>query len=196
MELLFATQNVNKVKEVNEIISGIPNLKVISLSEMGITDDIPETQDTIRGNAIQKAEYLWEKFGKNCFAEDSGLEIDALKGAPGVYSARYSGEPKNDKRNLEKVLYEMKLKRKRTARFRTVIAFIFNGELKCFEGTCEGTIRKESVGNGGFGYDPIFQPNNYNKTFGELPAEIKNKISHRAKAMALFIDELRIMNYE
>ncbi len=192
MQLLFATQNANKVKEVNEIIADIPNLKVVSLSEMGITDDIPETQDTIRGNAIQKAEYLWEKFGKNCFAEDSGLEIDGLNGAPGVYSARYAGEPKNDKRNLEKVLTEMKLKRKRTARFRTVIAYIRDGELKCFEGVCEGTIRKEPVGTGGFGYDPIFQPKDFDKTFGELPSELKNKISHRAKAMDLFIIELKI----
>ena len=192
MQLLFATQNANKVKEVNEIIADIPNLKVVSLSEMGITDDIPETQDTIRGNAIQKAEYLWEKFGKNCFAEDSGLEIDGLNGAPGVYSARYAGEPKNDKRNLEKVLTEMKLKRKRTARFRTVIAYIRDGELKCFEGVCVGTIRKLPVGTGGFGYDPIFQPEGFDKTFGELPSELKNKISHRAKAMELFIIELKI----
>ena len=194
MQLLFATQNANKVKEVNEIIADIPNLKVVSLTEMGITDDIPETQDTIRGNAIQKAEYLWEKFGKNCFAEDSGLEIDGLNGAPGVYSARYAGEPKNDQRNLEKVLSEMTLKRKRTARFRTVIAYIRDGELKCFEGVCEGTIRKQPVGTGGFGYDPIFQPKGFDKTFGELPAELKNKISHRAKAMELFISELKIKN--
>ena len=191
MELLFATQNAHKVKEVNEIISDIPDLKVFSLAEMGITDDIPETQDTIRGNAIQKAEYLWHKFGKNCFAEDSGLEVDALNGAPGVYSARYSGEPKNDKRNLEKVLKEMENKIKRTARFRTVIAFIYEGQLNCFEGICEGTIRKETAGDGGFGYDPIFQPNGYNKTFGELSSEIKNKISHRAKAMELFLQKLR-----
>ena len=191
MELLFATQNAYKVKEVNEIISGIPNLKVFSLAEMGITDDIPETQDTIRGNAIQKAEYLWQKFGKNCFAEDSGLEVDALNGAPGVYSARYSGEPKNDKRNLEKVLKEMENKTKRSARFRTVIAFINEGHLSCFEGLCEGTIRKETTGAGGFGYDPIFQPTGYDKTFGELPAEIKNKISHRAKAMSLFLTALK-----
>ena len=191
MELLFATQNAHKVKEVNEIISGIPNLKVFSLAEMGITDDIPETQDTIRGNAIQKAEYLWQKFGKNCFAEDSGLEVDALNGAPGVYSARYSGEPKNDKRNLEKVLKEMENKTKRSARFRTVIAFIYEGHLSCFEGLCEGTIRNETTGAGGFGYDPIFQPTGYDKTFGELPAEIKNKISHRAKAMSLFLTALK-----
>ena len=191
MELLFATQNAHKVKEVNEIISDIPDLKVFSLAEMGITDDIPETQDTIRGNAIQKAEYLWHKFGKNCFAEDSGLEVDALNGAPGVYSARYSGEPKNDKRNLEKVLKEMDNKITRTARFRTVIAFIYEGQLNCFEGICEGTIRKETAGDGGFGYDPIFQPNGYNKTFGELSSEIKNKISHRAKAMELFLQKLR-----
>ncbi len=190
MELIFATQNAHKVKEVNEIIADIPNLKVVGLAEMGITDDIPETQDTIRGNAIQKAEYLWHKFEKNCFAEDSGLEVDALNGAPGVYSARYSGEPKNDKRNLEKVLKEMENKKKRTARFRTVIAFIYEGQLNCFEGICEGTIRKDTAGDGGFGYDPIFQPNGYNKTFGELSSEIKNKISHRAKAMKLFLQKL------
>lgn len=191
MELLFATHNAHKVKEVNEIISDIPDLKVVSLAEMGISEDIPETQDTIRGNAIQKAEYLWNKFGKNCFAEDSGLEIDALNGAPGVYSARYSGEPKNDKRNLEKVLTELGNETKRNARFRTVIAFIYNGELNCFEGICEGTIRNEAAGNGGFGYDPIFEPKGYGKTFGELPTEIKNRISHRAKAMILFLEALK-----
>ena len=191
MELLFATHNAHKVKEVNEIISDINDLKVISLAEMGISEDIPETQDTIRGNAIQKAEYLWNKFGKNCFAEDSGLEIDALNGAPGVYSARYSGEPKNDKRNLEKVLTELGNETKRNARFRTVIAFIYNGELNCFEGICEGTIRNETAGNSGFGYDPIFEPKGYDKTFGELPTGIKNRISHRAKAMILFLEALK-----
>ena len=196
MKLVFASGNKNKVKEINEILSertplerGGNSLEVVSMSDIGCLDDIPETTGTIKGNAIQKATYLWYKYRVNCFSEDTGLEIDALNGEPGVDTAHYSGTRDADA-NIAKVLKglsetEQALKNEqRSAQFKTVIALIMDGELHIFEGICKGMIRHEkSVGTEGFGYDPIFQPEGYDKTFAELEAGVKSQISHRGRAM-------------
>jgi XTP/dITP diphosphohydrolase len=188
-QLVFATANAHKIREINEILMMTP-VSVVSMADIGCTDEIPETQPTIQGNAIQKATYLHEKYQINCFSEDSGLEIDALNGEPGVDSAFYSGS-RNAQQNINLVLNKLGRKRKRTARFRTVIALILEGKQHLFEGVCEGTIRFKPSGSNGFGYDPIFQPNGFDKTFAELPAEIKNQISHRAKAVQQLYDFLQ-----
>ncbi|MEN9611683.1 MAG: hypothetical protein RLZZ628_2497 [Bacteroidota bacterium] len=188
-QLVFATANVHKIREINEILIVTP-VSVVSMADIGCTDDIPETQPTIQGNAIQKAEYLYHKYNVNCFSEDSGLEIDALNGAPGVHSAYYAGS-RDARQNINLVLNKLGRKRKRTARFRTVIALILDGQQHLFEGVCEGTIRFEAVGTSGFGYDPIFQPNGFDKTFAELPIEVKNSISHRGKAVQQLYDFLQ-----
>jgi XTP/dITP diphosphohydrolase len=165
-------------------------VSVVSMADIGCTDDIPETQPTIQGNAIQKAEYLYHKYNVNCFSEDSGLEIDALNGEPGVHSAYYAGN-RDARQNINLVLNKLGRKRKRTARFRTVIALILDGQQHLFEGICEGTIRFEAAGTSGFGYDPIFQPNGFDKTFAELPIEVKNSVSHRGKAVQQLYDFLQ-----
>ncbi|MEO0044643.1 MAG: hypothetical protein RL329_4092 [Bacteroidota bacterium] len=190
-QLVFATANANKISEINAILMFTP-VTVVRMADIGCTDDIPETQPTIQGNAIQKAEYLHQKYQVDCFSEDSGLEIDALKGEPGVHSAYYAGN-RDAQQNMNLVLTKLGRKRKRTARFRTVIALILDGKQHLFEGICEGTIRLKPSGTGGFGYDPIFQPNGFDKTFGELPAEIKNRISHRAKAVQQLYDFLQAL---
>jgi XTP/dITP diphosphohydrolase len=183
-QLIFATANHNKVREINEMLADAP-FHVITMAEMGCHDDIPETQDTIKGNAIQKAEYFYEKYGLDCFAEDSGLEVDALGGEPGVFSARYAGEQRSTFDNNQLLLTNLLNQDKRTARFRTVIALILDGKINTFEGICEGNIGTSPIGMHGFGYDPLFIPQGHKQTFAELGFEIKNNISARGKAFQL-----------
>ena len=159
------------------------NYEVLSLREIGCNVDIPETADSFAGNAIQKAQYVKEHYGYDCFADDSGLEVDALDGAPGVYSARYSGG--GSEANMDKLLHNLTAKSERGAQFRTVIALLMGEETRLFEGIVRGTIIEERRGEGGFGYDPIFMPEGYGYTFAELGSEVKNRISHRAKAVEL-----------
>jgi XTP/dITP diphosphohydrolase len=162
--------------------------KIVSLLDIGCTEDIPETADTIEGNAILKANYVTEKYGLNCFADDSGLEVDALNGAPGVYSARYAGEPKNDDNNMNKLLSNLKDKANKKANFKTVICLNINGEQHLFTGIINGKIIDEKVGNNGFGYDPIFVAEGYSKTFAELSMNEKTNISHRGLAVKQLVD--------
>jgi XTP/dITP diphosphohydrolase len=193
MQLIFASNNAHKAKEVNEVFheAQLKDITVVTMKDIGYTEELPETTSTIAGNSLQKATYLHEKLKADCFSEDTGLEIDALNGEPGVDTARYSGSRDSDK-NIALVLNKMKKTRKRTARFRTVITLILNNTTHVFEGICEGTIKKEkSNGNQGFGYDPIFQPKGYKQTFADLPPSVKNKISHRGKATELLIEFLK-----
>ena len=188
MKLVFASNNVNKIKEIQSILNG--SIQLLSLEDIGCHEEIPETADTIEGNAILKANYVTEKYGYDCFADDTGLEVKALNGEPGVYSARYAGEQKNADDNMNKLLDALKNEDDRSAQFKTVIALNLNGAQHLFTGLAKGTITLNKTGNHGFGYDPIFQPVNYNETFAELSAEVKNKISHRAKATEQLIDFL------
>jgi XTP/dITP diphosphohydrolase len=188
-KLVFATNNAHKLSEVRAILE--PEFKIVSLAELNCTDDIPETADTLEGNALLKAQYISDKFGLDCFADDTGLEVDALDGQPGVYSARFAGEGHNSVDNMNKVLTLLGESKKRTARFRTVIALIMNGENSFFEGKIEGTITSKPRGNSGFGYDPIFVPKNYVVSFAQLSAEEKNKISHRALAVQMLVHFLK-----
>jgi XTP/dITP diphosphohydrolase len=181
MKLVFATNNLNKLKEVQRLIS--QHIKLLSLKDIGCFDDIPETQNTIKANALQKAKYIAAHYGCDCFADDTGLEVDALNGAPGVYSARYAGEQRNANNNMDKVLQELETKLNRSAQFKTVIALHLNGELHTFTGICKGEITKTKKGNKGFGYDPIFKPSGYNQTFAEMGLELKNRIGHRGEAI-------------
>ena len=183
-ELIFVTHNAHKSEEVKAIVGN--NFNVKNLSDINMFDEIPETGSTFKENALQKAQYLYDKLKCNCFADDSGLSVDALNGEPGVLSARYAGEPSNSQRNTEKLLNVLKDETNRKAQFITVIAVILDGETYFFEGIIHGTITKSPQGEGGFGYDPIFIPDGYDKTFAELPADVKNKISHRAIAMEKF----------
>lgn len=189
MKLVFATNNSNKLKEVQALLP--KNITLLSLLDIGCLEDIPETQPTIEGNAIQKADYIKDNYGYDCFADDTGLEVNALNGAPGVYSARYAGEQRDANDNMAKLLTELQLKDERTAQFKTVIALQINGELKTFTGICEGHIVKERAGDKGFGYDPIFQPKGYSETFAEMDLELKNKIGHRGKAVKQLISYLQ-----
>lgn len=178
-KIVFATNNTHKLEEVASILG--ESYEVMSLREIGCHDDIPETADTFAGNAIQKARYIKEHYGYDCFADDSGLEVDALGGAPGVFSARYSGG--GSEANMEKLLHNLTEKNERGAQFRTVIALLVGEETHLFEGIVRGTIIHERRGEGGFGYDPIFVPEGYDLTFAQLGSEVKNRISHRAKAV-------------
>ena len=188
MQLVFATNNLNKIKEVQAILP--QHIKLLSLKDIACNEDIPETQPTIEGNAIQKAEYLKKHYGYDCFADDTGLEVETLNGAPGVFSARYAGPQRNADDNTNKLLSELNDKDNRSARFRTVIALYLNGELKTFTGICNGEITKEKHGEGGFGYDPIFKADGYEKTFAEISLEEKNSIGHRGKAVTQLIEFL------
>ena len=182
MKLVFATNNKHKLDEVRKITSHHP-VEIVSLAEINCFDDIPETADTLEGNALQKAHYIQKKFGLNCFADDTGLEVEALNNAPGVYSARYAGPGHDSEANMKKLLHEMEGKENRKARFRTVIALVWNGKTYTFDGIVNGTITTTKRGENGFGYDPIFIPEGYEQTFAELGNDIKNQISHRAKAV-------------
>ena len=185
MDLVFATHNVNKLKEVSLLLP--KDIRLISLEDLGCHEEIQETGTTLEANAQLKADYITHRYGISCFADDTGLIIDALNGAPGVHSARFAGEEKDSKKNIEKVLFKLKNITSRTARFKTVIALNLNKERILFEGLVEGTITKEKMGAEGFGYDPIFIPIGYDQTFAQLPIEIKNEISHRGKALQKLI---------
>lgn len=188
IELVFATNNENKIKEINALLTN--SIKLLSLKDIGCNEDIPETADTIEGNAILKAKYVYEKYGYNCFADDTGLEIKSLNGEPGVFSARYAGEEKNADKNMDKVLQKLSNSSDKTAQFKTVVALVINGKISTFEGIIEGEITSEKHGKDGFGYDPIFKPNGYEITFAEMPLFEKNNISHRGRAVKKLIDFL------
>ncbi len=178
---VFATNNTHKLEEVSQILGN--KINVLSLSDIKCYEDIPETADTLEGNALLKARYIHEKFDYPCFADDTGLEVEALNNAPGVYSARYAGEAHDAKANMNKLLHEMQGQENRKARFRTVIALIMDNKEYLFEGIINGSIITEERGGAGFGYDPVFIPDGYIQTFAELGNDIKNKISHRAQAV-------------
>ena len=185
MQLVFATNNSNKLKEVKALIH--KKIKLLSLKDIGCNEDIPETQYTINGNAIQKTEYIKTNYGYDCFADDTGLEVDALSGAPGVYSARYAGKQRDANNNMDKLLLELENKNDRSAKFKTVIAIHINGALETFTGICEGEITTKKQGERGFGYDPVFKPKSHKKTFAEMDLSIKNDIGHRGKAVSKLI---------
>ena len=191
MEIIFATGNRHKLEEAQQILGDKYTLK--TPADFGITEDIPETADTIEGNALQKVQYIWDKVHMPCFADDTGLFVDALDGAPGVRSARYAGEDKKAEDNVKKLLQEMDGRTDRSARFRCIVALMIDGQPKLFEGKVEGVITTAPSGNGGFGYDPVFAPEKYGKerTFSELTAQEKNEISHRGEAMRLLAEYLK-----
>ena len=188
-KLVFATNNDHKMRELRQIIPS--EFELLSLNDIGCSDDIPETGTTLEVNAAQKSFYIWDKYGINCFADDTGLEIEAIGNEPGVYSARYAGDARNAADNMLKVLEKMKNETNRNARFRCVISLIIDGEEKQFEGIVEGNILTAKQGQAGFGYDPIFMPNGYNQSFAELSADDKNRISHRGRAVMKLIDYLK-----
>lgn len=192
IKLVFATNNENKIKEINALLTN--SIKLLSLKDIGCYEDIPETANTIEGNAIMKAKYVYEKYGYNCFADDTGLEIKSLNGEPGVYSARYAGEEKNANKNMDKVLQKLVPFSDRAAQFKTVVALVINGKINTFEGIIEGKITSEKHGKDGFGYDPIFKPNGYKITFAEMPLSEKNNISHRGRAVKKLINFLNSTN--
>lgn len=185
MQLVFATNNNNKIKEVQVLIP--KHIKLLSLQDIGCFEDIPETQNTIEGNAVQKVNYIKEHYGYDCFADDTGLEVDALNGAPGVYSARYAGEQKSAEDNMAKLLKELNGNINRNAQFKTVIALHLNNNMYTFTGICKGEITTIKNGEKGFGYDPIFKPAGYNQTFAEMDLALKNTIGHRGKAIAQLV---------
>ena len=185
MQLVFASNNKNKIKEIQALVPD--TIQIISLEDIGCTEDIPETADTIEGNAILKANYITSNYGYNCFADDTGLEVDALNGAPGVYSARYAGEQKDANDNMVKLLSELKDTTNRKANFKTVICLNLNGTQQLFTGIIKGTIIDKKIGTNGFGYDPIFIAEGHQKTFAELSLEEKATISHRGIAVAQLI---------
>ncbi|MFK7050352.1 MULTISPECIES: non-canonical purine NTP diphosphatase [Flavobacterium] len=190
MKIVFASNNQNKIKEIQKLI---PNsIEILSLKDINCLDDIPETATTIEGNARLKANYVTEKYGYPCFADDSGLEVEVLNGEPGVFSARYAGEEKDDQKNIKKLLNVLSCELNRKANFKTVIALNLEGEQYLFTGTVEGIITLEQKGSNGFGYDPIFIPDGHEITFAEMTLEDKSKISHRAKAvnqLIMFINQ-------
>lgn len=190
IKLVFATHNKNKFKEIQALVPD--HIELLSLQEIGCDEDIEETGDTIDANAIIKAEYVRSRYGYDCFADDTGLEVESLAGAPGVYSARYAGEIKDDSANRRKLLNQLEERDDRTARFKTVIALNLKENENLFTGICEGSITREERGEYGFGYDPIFQPKGFDKTFAEMNLEEKSGISHRAKAFKELIDYLSI----
>lgn len=190
MKIVFATNNKNKLSEIRELLGD--KFEIVSLRDIGCNVDIPETADTLEGNALQKAQYVWEHYHLNCFADDTGLEVDALGDAPGVHSARYDDNTDHDSEaNMRKLLRELGDNNNRKARFRTVIALILDGEITEFEGIVNGSIAREKHGTEGFGYDPLFVPDGYEESFAQLGMDIKNHISHRARAVAKLAEYLR-----
>ena len=192
MKIVFATNNQNKVTEVQAIIPD--SIQLLSLKDIKCFEDIPETQETIAGNALQKANYVYDNYGYACFADDTGLEVDALNGAPGIYSARYAGIEKNAENNMQKLLQELSGKESRLAHFKTVIALVGISDTITFEGICNGAITHKKHGEQGFGYDPIFQPLGYQETFAQMPLNTKNTIGHRGKAVKQLITFLNELN--
>jgi XTP/dITP diphosphohydrolase len=192
MKLCFATNNKHKLEEVAKAVGN--RFKIISLEELSVLEELPETQDTLEGNALQKALYVFNKTSIPCFADDSGLEVEILNGAPGVYSARYAGPQRNSNDNIKKLLETLKSERNRKARFRTVIALVGLGEHKLFEGVVSGVITEHETGNGGFGYDPIFLPDGFQRTFAEMSVEEKNNLSHRGHAVSKLVRYLESLS--
>ena len=188
MKLVFVTNNYNKIKEVNTLIK--TPIDLLNLEDINCHEDIPETSDTIAGNALQKAKYVFDNYGYNCFADDTGLEIESLNGAPGIYSARYAGEQKSAEDNVEKVLSALEGHTNRKAQFKTVIALIIDGQETLFEGIAKGEITTKKSGSEGFGYDPIFKPEGFDVTFSEMSMNEKNEISHRGKAVKKLVKHL------
>lgn len=188
MKLVFASNNTNKIKEIKNQLP--EDIEILSLEDIGCVIEIPETADTIEGNAIQKADFIKRHYGYDCFADDTGLEVEALGGAPGVYSARYAGPQRSDSDNIAKLLNELSGQVDRRAQFKTVIALHYQGELQLFTGICEGNIAEQAQGAGGFGYDPVFTPLNCEQTFAQLSLDQKNNISHRGKAVSKLTDYL------
>lgn len=194
MKLVFATHNQNKVKEVQLLLP--KSITLLSLKDINCLEDIPETADTLEGNAQLKADYITKNYGYDCFADDTGLLVSALNGAPGIFSARYAGMQKRAEDNMNKLLHELKNKTDRSAHFKTAIALNIGKNKLLFNGIVNGIITKEKMGVGGFGYDPIFKPSGYKETFGELPLSTKNKISHRGLAVKKLIDYLKSIKIE
>lgn len=188
MQLVFASNNPNKILEIQDMLP--ESIKILSLAEIGCHEDIPETADTIEGNAILKADYVTQNYGYDCFADDTGLEVNALNGEPGVYSARYAGEQKNAGDNMDKLLRALTNKTDRNAQFKTVIALNLNGGQHLFTGIVEGEIIHEKIGNQGFGYDPIFKSSGHERTFAQLSLDEKAQISHRGKAVKKMVEFL------
>jgi XTP/dITP diphosphohydrolase len=188
MKLVFATHNKNKVREVKALMPS--NIELLSLTDIGCFDEIPETSSTIEGNALLKANFVKEQYGFDCFADDTGLEVQELNNEPGVYSARYAGPDNDAHANMDKLLANLDIKNNRTAHFKTVIVFIQSEETEIFTGICKGTITRNKKGTSGFGYDPIFQPIGFKKTFAEMKLEQKSEIGHRGKAVRLLINHL------
>ncbi len=188
-ELIFATNNKHKLEEVSQLLKGV--VKILSLKDIGFEGEIPETQNTIAGNSLQKVQFIYSLYKKDCFADDTGLEVEALNGEPGVRSARYASEDPDFELNMEKLLKNMEGIKNRRARFLTVITLLIDGNLYQFEGEVWGHIAEEPRGEHGFGYDPVFIPDGYDKTFAEMTLEEKNKISHRAKAVKKLVDFLK-----
>lgn len=190
--LIFATNNKHKLQEVRQLLDGVVEIR--SLEEMGLAGEIPETSDTLQGNALQKAQWVWDRTHTDCFADDTGLEVDALDGRPGVYSARYAGEHCSFDDNVDKMLREMEDHDDRKARFRTVICLMEAGQPRYFEGRIDGEILRRRYGTDGFGYDPIFMPERFAVSFAEMPLEVKNQISHRGRAVQKLVDYLKSDN--
>lgn len=190
MKICFATNNKKKIEEVKAALGN--DFTIVSLEEIGCHEELPETGNTLNHNAFQKARYVKDHYGVDCFADDTGLEVEVLNGEPGVYSGRYSGEPRSDERNIDLLLKNLDGKTNRQAKFRTVIALILNGEAHSFEGIAGGEILDKRTGTGGFGYDPIFKPSGFDKSFAELTLEEKNKISHRGKAVKALVQFFEI----
>ncbi|MEI6679563.1 MAG: non-canonical purine NTP diphosphatase [Mariniphaga sp.] len=188
-KLVFATNNDHKLRELREILSA--EFELLSLSDINCSDDIPETGITLEDNAAQKAFYIWDKYAIDCFADDTGLEIEALGNEPGVYSARYAGEERSAASNMRKVLEKMNNESNRKARFKCVISLVIDGIEKQFEGIVEGKILLKEQGAAGFGYDPVFMPDGFNQSFAEMPAEDKNRISHRGRAVMKLVNYLK-----
>ncbi|MFT4611961.1 MAG: XTP/dITP diphosphohydrolase [Glaciecola sp.] len=191
MKLVFATNNLNKLKEVQSLIPD--HIQLLSLKDIGCFEDVPETQRTIKGNAIQKAEYIKEHYGFDCFADDTGLEVEALHNEPGVFSARYAGEQRDANDNMDLLLKNLKDKPNRNAQFKTVVSLHLNNNLETFTGICKGEITTTKHGESGFGYDPIFKAQGYSKTFAQISLEEKNTIGHRGKAVRLLVDFLNTL---
>ena len=189
MKLVFATNNKHKLQEVRDIVGD--RVEVLSLADINCYDDIPETADTLQGNALIKARHIYEKYGFDCFADDTGLEVEALDGAPGVYSARYAGEECDSEANMRKLLENLTGKTNRNAQFRTVIALIINGEEMLFNGIVKGSIATEKNGDSGFGYDPVFVPEGYSESFAQMSSKMKNSMSHRFRATQQLGDFLK-----
>lgn len=189
LKLVFVTNNKHKLQEIKELLPG--SVELLSLNDIGCFEDIPEPKDTLEENAAEKSFYVWNKFGLNCFADDTGLEIEALGGEPGVYSARYAGEEKSAEKNIDLVLQKLFKIKNRKARFRTVISLVVGGEEIQFEGIVDGVILAERRGADGFGYDPVFQPDGFDRSFAEMSLDEKNQVSHRARAVQKLVEYLK-----